>query len=63
MAKKLSREEQKKKDNAAGLFIPAGFFLGFGVGFAVDNIPAGMFVGLGAGFFMYAIANYMSRKQ
>lgn len=48
----------KKKDErgAAGLFIPAGLFLGFGLGFIFNNIPAGMFGGLGLGFLLFAIA-------
>jgi hypothetical protein len=38
------------------LFIPAGLFLGFGIGFLIDNIPGGMFLGFGIGFFAYAIS-------
>jgi len=46
----------KKNDKgAAGLFIPAGLFIGFGLGFVFDNIPAGIFGGLGVGFLLFAI--------
>jgi hypothetical protein len=45
----------RKKD--AGLFIPAGLFIGFGIGFLIDNIPAGIFVGLGLGFLLYALVS------
>ena len=48
------REEEKNR--AASIFIPAGLFIGFAVGFLVDNIPFGIFGGLGTGFLMYALA-------
>jgi hypothetical protein len=53
-----------KKDNrgASGLFIPAGLFVGFGLGFVFNNIPAGMFIGLGMGFFLFAITMVMKKK-
>ena len=54
MAKKEVREDKKKSIGA--LFIPAGLFIGFGIGFLVDNVPAGMFLGLGAGFAAFAIS-------
>jgi hypothetical protein len=51
--------KQKEKEcncgRNAGLFIPAGLFLGFGLGVAFNNIPAGMFIGFGAGFAAMAI--------
>jgi len=53
-------EEIKEKSNA-GLFIPAGLFVGFGIGFAFNNIPAGMFGGLGVGFFLFAIARVLGK--
>ena len=43
------------------LFIPAGFFLGFGIGFFIGNIPAGMFIGFGAGFFLFAVASVFGK--
>lgn len=45
----------KKRKSAAGLFIPAGLFIGFGIGFILNNVPAGMFIGLGAGFLLFAV--------
>lgn len=62
MAKKQIKKKEKKESNPAGLFIPAGFFLGFGAGFITGNIPAGMFLGFGVGFFMYAISMNWGRK-
>jgi len=43
-------EEPKKRKGITGLAIPAGLFIGMGVGFLIDNITAGLFMGLGAGF-------------
>lgn len=52
----MAKEKNRKKDKgAAVLFIPAGLFLGFGVGFIINNVPAGMFGGLGLGFFLFTI--------
>jgi len=59
-------EEQKikgkkwKKEKGA-IFIPAGLFLGFGIGFAVNNIPAGLFIGFGVGFTTYAISLFFEK--
>ncbi len=43
-------EQPKKQKGLTGLAIPAGLFIGMGIGFAVSNIVAGLFIGLGAGF-------------
>ncbi len=43
-------EQPKKQKGLTGLAIPAGLFIGMGIGFAVGNIVAGLFIGLGAGF-------------
>jgi hypothetical protein len=51
----------KKKDGFAGLFIPAGLFIGFGLGFVFNNVPAGMFGGLGVGFLLFAIVEVMKK--
>ncbi len=49
-------EDQKKHWNITGVAIPAGLFIGMGVGFLVDNITAGIFLGLGGGFLAMMIA-------
>ena len=48
-------EEQKKKWGITGVAIPAGLFIGMGVGFIIDNITAGLFIGLGGGFLVMLI--------
>jgi len=43
-------EQPKKRKGVTGLAIPAGLFIGMGIGFLIDNITAGLFLGLGGGF-------------
>lgn len=56
--------EKKKTSgkNAAGMFIPAGLFIGMGIGFLVDKLVAWMFIGLGVGMLAAGIAFY-ARKN
>jgi hypothetical protein len=42
--------EPKNKWEVAGVCIPAGLFIGMGIGYAMGNMVSGMFIGLGAGF-------------
>ncbi len=49
-------EQPKKQKGVSGLAIPAGLFIGLGVGFLIDNIVAGLFLGLGAGFLVMLLA-------
>jgi hypothetical protein len=53
------RREERRKSGA--LFIPAGLFIGFGLGFLTGSVPAGMFLGLGAGFLLFAFVS-ITRK-
>jgi len=48
-------QEPKKRKGVSGLFIPAGIFIGMGIGFATDQLVAGLFIGLGVGFVVAAI--------
>ena len=48
-------EETKKKWAVSGLFIPAGLFVGMGIGWALGYLVQGLFIGLGAGFIAMAI--------
>ncbi|MFC2019861.1 hypothetical protein ACFLU4_07970 [Chloroflexota bacterium] len=48
-------EEPKKHKGVSGVAIPAGLFIGMGVGFLVGNITAGIFIGLGCGFLIMLI--------
>jgi hypothetical protein len=51
--------ENEKRRKAAGLFIPAGLFMGFAAGFIFGNLPAWMFGGLGVGFLIFALTNVL----
>ena len=52
-------EQPKKQKGVSGLAIPAGLFIGMGVGFIIDNITAGLFLGLGGGFIIMLIVRIM----
>lgn len=55
-------KKEKRKEDAAGIFVPAGLLVGIGIGFIYNNIPAGTLIGLGAGFLAMAIVKLMKRK-
>ncbi len=44
------KDESKNKWEVPGVCIPAGLFIGMGIGWALGNMVSGMFIGLGAGF-------------
>jgi len=54
--KQGKEKEMENRKRFSGLFIPAGLFIGMGVGWAIDNFLPGMFIGLGIGFFCFAVA-------
>jgi hypothetical protein len=49
-------DKKKKEGDKSGLYIPAGLFLGMGIGFLTSQIEAGIFLGLGIGFLAMAIS-------
>jgi len=58
---KIEEKKEKEKSGRGGLFIPAGLFLGFGIGFLVNNVAAGMFIGLGVGFAAFGISLFIKK--
>jgi hypothetical protein len=48
-------EETENKWAVSGLCIPAGLFIGMGIGWASGYLVQGMFIGLGAGFLAMAL--------
>jgi hypothetical protein len=59
-------EEQKDKARnrrweAGGVLIPAGLFIGMGIGWALGYLVQGMFIGLGAGFLGMALVYLFKR--
>ena len=59
----MPKKERKKKDSPGALFIPAGFLIGFGLGFAFGNVPAGMFLGLGLGFLTWVVYEIKAKRR
>jgi len=55
-------EESKRRWESSGLFIPAGLFIGMGIGWALEYLVQGLLVGLGAGFLSMGIARLKSGK-
>lgn len=45
----------KDRKGASGLFIPAGVFLGMGIGWIFDYLVQGIFIGIGLGFLAMVI--------
>lgn len=56
-------EESKKRWATSGLFIPAGLFIGMGIGGVLGYLVQGLFIGLGAGFLAMAIAGLRFGKR
>ena len=57
------KEEAKKRWDIAGLFIPAGLFIGMGIGWALGYLTQGLFIGLGCGFIGMAITQLVLSKR
>jgi len=55
------KNETRENKNKAGVFIPAGLFIGMGLGFIYDAVPAGIFLGLGLGFLLFGIASLAAK--
>ena len=53
---------RKKKEDLSGLAIPAGLFIGMGLGFLVDKLVAGLFIGLGTGFLLMIIIRLLKKE-
>jgi hypothetical protein len=54
--------KKDKRKSAGGLFIPAGLFIGMGIGWALGYLVQGLLVGLGAGFLAFAIIMLRMRE-
>jgi hypothetical protein len=47
--------KEPKRKGISGLFIPAGLFLGMGIGWIFGYLVQGLLIGLGVGFLAMAI--------
>jgi hypothetical protein len=61
MSGEAKEPKKDKRKSAGGLFIPAGLFIGMGIGWLMDYLVAGLFIGLGTGFLLYGIAYLIAR--
>ena len=55
--------ETKDRKTASGLFIPAGIFLGMGIGWIFGYLVQGIFIGLGLGFLAMVIVMLRRPKE
>ena len=53
--------KNKKEEDRSGLFIPAGIFLGLGLGFLLGNLVAWFFLGMAAGFIGMGISKHREK--
>ena len=56
-------KKDKKKDDRSGLLIPAGLFIGMGIGFITGHLVRGLFLGLGCGFLAMALAKFLVKEK
>ena len=59
MAGEETEPRKDKRRNYGGIFVPAGLFIGMGVGWAMGYMVQGMLIGLGAGFLLFGIIMVM----
>lgn len=68
MAKKSNKKAGKKTDKSAmkkeaqGFMIPAGIFIGLGIGFLIQNVAMGLFFGLGGGFLLAGLIAWSMKR-
>ncbi|MBN2423159.1 hypothetical protein JXB41_08100 [Candidatus Woesearchaeota archaeon] len=58
----MKNKKSKDKD-VSGLFIPAGLFIGMGIGFITNKLVGGMFIGLGCGFLAMVLSMMFARLK
>jgi uncharacterized membrane protein len=61
---KKDKKEMKTfcKKTGAGLAIPAGLFVGMGIGLIFDNFIAWLFIGLGIGFIAALVLKFVFKE-
>ena len=55
--------KKKKKEDIAGLWIPAGALLGVGFGMLYNQVAAGVLIGLGTGFVLMFLTKLLKKKR
>ncbi len=59
----MKGKTKKEKSEKGALFIPAGLFIGMGIGFLNNQLVEWLFLGLGAGFLLYAITSLFKKRK
>jgi hypothetical protein len=60
----MAKREIKKETGklvGSGMFIPAGLFIGIGLGFLYSQIVAGTLLGLGIGFLLAGLFKFLMK--
>lgn len=55
--------KKRQEKDESGLAIPAGLFIGIGVGFLLSDIVPWLFIGLGGGFLVMLISKLVKSSQ
>ena len=63
MADQVKEPKKEGRKGASGLLIPAGLFLGMGIGWIFNYLVQGIFIGLGVGFLAFAIVMLTMRDK
>ncbi|WP_246880366.1 hypothetical protein [Sporosarcina sp. 6E9] len=50
-------------NNKNSFFIPAGIFIGLGIGLAIKQPAVGLFIGLGCGLLMSALSTSFQKNK
>ena len=58
----MKKLKKCNEDDRSGLFIPAGLFIGMGIGFIIDQLVGGIFLGLGFGFLGMTLNQIKEKK-
>lgn len=56
------QDQSRKGWEAAGVAVPAGLFIGMGVGWIFDEMLPGLFIGLGVGMLAMAIIRLIAGR-
>jgi hypothetical protein len=51
----MEEKDSRSRWEVAGLFVPAGLFIGMGIGWTLGYLVQGLFIGLGSGFVLMAL--------
>lgn len=57
------KDKYKKGWDISGVFVPAGLFIGMGVGWALGHMVPGLLAGLGVGFLLMAVAQMIYTRK